>query len=94
MKINGLDMKDIQTIENNYDNIGILNVIQYLLGVVVNDINFMNDASDINNEEIQFLDLGNNTKIKKDHFGDLYTLIDSIYFINKYNEGATTDEEK
>lgn len=84
MKIDNL--KDIQHIENNYDNLEILKIIKYLLVVVSNDIYFMNDASDINNNEIKYLDLGNNKKIKKEDIGKLYSFIDTLYFIIEYNK--------
>lgn len=77
---------DIQKIENNYDNLEILNICDYLLGCVVNDIQFMNDTSDINNDLVNYLDLGNNKKIKKEDFESLCSFIDTIYFINEYNK--------
>lgn len=77
---------DIQKIENNYDNLKILNICDYLLGCVVNDIQFMNDTSDINNDLVNYLDLGNNKKIKKEDFESLCSFIDTIYFINEYNK--------
>ncbi len=80
------DIKDIQVIENNYDNLGILKVVKYLLGVVINDIEYMNDRSDWNNDEIEDLDLGNNTKINKEDLGSIYSFIDTLYFINEYNK--------
>lgn len=86
MKIDGLYMNDVQIIENNYDNIGILKAIKYLLGVVANDVQFMNDPSDLNNDMIEYLDLGNNTRIKKEDYETLYSTIDTIYFILKDNE--------
>lgn len=86
MKIDNMNMEDIYTIEYNYDNLGILKVIKYLLGVVVNDIEYMNDTSDINNDLVEYLDLGNNTKIKKEHLESIYKMIDTIYFINEDNK--------
>lgn len=78
--------KDVQVIENNYDNIGILKIIKYLLFVVCNDIQFMNDASDLNNDLVDYIDLGNNKKIKKEDYESLYSAIDTIYFILKDNK--------
>lgn len=86
MKIDGVYMNDLYTIENNYDNIGILKAIKYLLGVVANDVQFMNDASDLNNDMIEYLDLGNNTRIKKEDYESLYSAIDTIWFILKDND--------
>lgn len=79
-------IKEIETIENNYDNLGVLKVIKYLLGVVCNDIQFTNDTSDLNNDNIQYLDLGNNTRIKKEDYESLYSTIDTIYFILQDNK--------
>ena len=78
MKIDGIDMEDIYKIEYGYDNIGVLKIIQHLLGVVCNDIQFKNDASDLNNDMIKYLDLGNNTRIKKEDYESLYRTIDTI----------------
>lgn len=79
---------DIQKIENNYDNLEILNICDYLLGCVVNDIQFMNDASELNNELIKYFDLGNNKKIKTEDYEKLCRFLDTIYFINEYNKEA------
>jgi len=87
-KIDNIDIEDLKTIEFNYDNLGILKCVKYLLGVVVNDIEYMNDASDLNNDLVEYLDLGNNTKIKKEDLESIYSFIDTIYFINEYNKGG------
>ena len=92
MKIDNLNMEELMNIEFNYDNLDLLKVIKYFIGVVINDIECINDTSDINNEEIQFLDLGNNTKIKKEDLESLYSCIDTIYFIGKYNEKEQENE--
>ena len=73
--------KDIRKIENSYDNLGILNVCQYLLGVVVNDIEYMNDLVD----EKENYDLGNNTKIKNEDFESIVSIIDTLKDIEYYN---------
>ena len=86
MIINGINMEDIYKIENTYDNLKVLDICKYLLGVVVNDIQFMNDASDLNNDNIKHLDLGNNTKIRKDYYESLYSIIDTINFIECENK--------
>lgn len=80
MKIDGIKVKDIETIENNYDNLEILKIIRYLTGVVINDIQFMNRTNK------EYLDLGNNNKIKRTDFENLYEYIKTIYSITKDNE--------
>lgn len=79
------DNIDIQTIENNYDNLETLNIISYLLNGIINDIEFMNDSSDFENDLVEYLDLGNNYEIKKEELQSLYSIIDTIYFINQHN---------
>jgi len=80
MKIDGILMKDVETIENNYDNLEILKIIRYLTGVVINDIQFMNTTNK------EYLDLGNDKKIKRKDFERLYEYIKTIYSITKDNE--------
>lgn len=86
MKIDNINMEDLKTIEFNYDNIGILKCVKYLIGVVLNDVEYMNDTSDINNDTLEYLDLGNNTKIKKEDLESLYSILDTIHFISEYNK--------
>ncbi len=87
------DNKDVQKIEWNYDNLQILNICKYLLGVVVNDIQFMNDASDLNNDLIEYIDLGSNKRIKKEDYESLYSFVDTIYFINEYNKEESENKD-
>lgn len=81
------DNKLVKEIEFNYDNLGVLNVVEYLLNVVINDIQFMNDTSDLNNDEIQYLNLGNNNVIKKEDYESICSIVDTIYFVKNYNKG-------
>ena len=76
MKIDGILMDDVQTIENNYDNIGILKIVKYLINVVINDIEYMNNEEDFDDDEVQYLDLGNNTEIKKEDLESLVSIVD------------------
>ena len=76
--------KDIETIYNNYDNIGILNTVKQLLYAVINDVEYMNeDNKDL--EELSELYLGNNTKIKTDDFETIVSFCDTLNQINEYN---------
>jgi hypothetical protein len=83
MKINGIDMEDIYTIENNYDNLQVLDVVKYLIGVVLNDVDYMN--GDKNYDDLNEFDLGNNYIIKKDDLESLYSILDTITDIQKIN---------
>ena len=73
----------IEKIEDNYDNLEILDMIDYLLGVVINDIEFMNDI----NEDKENYDLGNNNYIKKEDLESIVsaqeTAKDIVYYNNK-----------
>lgn len=64
------DIKEIQTLEFNYDNIELLQIINYLTNVVINDIELMNDLT---NEKDSY-DLGNNYTIDNE---DLESLVSS-----------------
>lgn len=64
------DIKEIQTLEFNYDNIELLQIINYLINVVINDIELMNDLT---NEKDSY-DLGNNYTIDNE---DLESLVSS-----------------
>lgn len=77
-------MKNIlEKIENNYDNLEVLKIIKYLVGVVVNDVDYMNDLV---NEEENY-DLGNNYKIKNEDLESLVSILDTITNIINYNGG-------
>jgi hypothetical protein len=77
------DNKDVQTIENNYDNLGILKIIKYLLGVVINDIEYMNETIDVDTEDLL---LGNNNYIKREDLESLTSILDTIEDIKQYNK--------
>jgi hypothetical protein len=77
------DNKDIQVIENNYDNLGILRICKYLLGVVINDIEYMN--SDIDKDTSDLL-LGNNTYIEREDLESICSILDTINDIEEYNK--------
>ena len=87
MKIDGIVMQDVQTIENNYDNIGILKICRYLLNVVINDIEYMNkDAEEIAGDYLIDYDLGNNTYIMKNDLESIVSITDTLKDIENYNE--------
>ena len=71
----------IEKIENNYDNLEILDMIDYLLGVVINDIEFMNDI----NEDKENYDLGNNNYIKKEDLESIVSAQETAKNIVYYN---------
>ena len=73
--------KDIEKIENNYDNLEILNVIKYLIGVVINNIECINDLT---NEKENY-DLGNNYIIKNEDLESLVSTIETLQDIINYN---------
>jgi len=73
--------KDIEKIENNYDNLEILNAVRYLIGVVINDIEYMNDLTD----EKENYDLGNNYIIKNEDLESLVSAMETLQDIINYN---------
>ena len=73
--------KDIEKIENNYDNLEILNAVKYLIGVVINDIEYMNDLID----EEENYDLGNNYIIKNEDLESLVSAMETLQDIINYN---------
>lgn len=85
MKIDGINMEDLKKIEFTYDNLHLLDIIRYFIGVVINDIDYMNDTMYGGNKEQQELDLGNNTYIKRDDLESLYSILDTISDIKNYN---------
>ena len=72
--------KDIEKIENNYDNLEILNAVKYLIGVVINDIEYMNDLTD----EKENYDLGNNYIIKNEDLESLVSAMETLQDIINY----------
>ena len=83
MEINGINMDDLKKIEFTYDNLHLLDIIKYFIGVVLNDVEYMN--SDIDKDTYDLL-LGNNTYIKRDDLESLYSILDTINDIEKYNK--------
>ena len=77
------DNKDVQTIENNYDNLDVLKIIKYLLVVVISDIEYMNESIDVDTEDLL---LGNNTYIKREDLESLTSIVDTIEDIKQYNK--------
>ena len=75
MKIDGLKMSDIQTIENNYDNLDILKICKYLINVVLNDVEYINQDYFEDNERQKIenfdFDLGNGNIIKQEDLESL-----------------------
>lgn len=81
------DNKDIQVIENNYDNLGILRICKYLLGVVVNDIDYINKAHiAVAGDYLSDFDLGNNNYIEREDLESICSILDTINDIEKYNK--------
>lgn len=84
MKIDGINMDDIYRIEYGYDNIKILQIVHYLINVVINDIEYMNDME---NDYMNDYDLGNNTYIKREDLESLTSIVDNtILDIIEYNK--------
>lgn len=81
--INYNNNEDIQKIENNYDNESILSIVKYLLQVVINDVEYMND---LNNEMTTAYNLGNNKLIRKDDFESVVSIIDTLNDIENDNK--------
>lgn len=84
MRIDGILMKDVETIENNYDNLEILKIIKYLIGVVVNDVEYMNNDIELFNDKD--FDLGNNHIIKSEDLESLCSILDTINNIENCNK--------
>lgn len=74
--------KDVQVIENNYDNLAILKICKYLINVVINDIEYINKEyfEDNEREEIEdfLFDLGNGNVIEQEDLESLVSIIDTI----------------
>ena len=91
MKIDGLKMSDIQTIENNYDNLDILKICKYLINVVLNDVEYINQDYFEDNERQKIenfdFDLGNGNIIKQEDLESLTSIVDNtISNIENYNK--------
>lgn len=82
-----IDNEDVETIENNYDNLGILKICKYLLCVVVNDIEYMNEESyKVAEDYLEEYDLGNNNYINKEDLESVVSIIDTLGDIENYNK--------
>ncbi len=82
MKIDNINIEDLKHIEFNYDNLDLLKVINYFVGVVINDIEFMNNLVD----EKENYDLGNNNIIKNEDLESLVSIMETINNIINYNK--------
>ena len=96
MKIDGILMDDIYKIEYNYDNLKILQIVHYLINVVVNDIEYMNQDffEDDEREKIEnfVFDLGNGKTIKQEDLESLVSIVDNtILDIIDYNKEEEQD---
>lgn len=96
MKIDGIFMDDIYKIEYNYDNLKILQIVHYLINVVVNDIEYMNQDffEDDEREKIEnfVFDLGNGKTIKQEDLESLVSIVDNtILDIIDYNKEEEQD---
>ena len=79
--------KDVQAIEWNYDNISILEIVKYLINVVINDIDYMNEENIKQAEDYLIdYDLGNNNYIMSEDLESLSSIVDTINNVLKYNE--------
>ena len=74
-----MKIEDLKTIMNNYNNLEILEIVKYSLGMVINNI-----ALDYN-EKSEY-DLGNNYIIKNDDLESLVSITETIDDIIKYNK--------
>lgn len=82
-----IDNEDVEKIENNYDNLGILKICRYLLCVVVNDIEYMNEESfKVAEDYLEEYDLGNNNYIRKEDLESVVSIIDTLEDIENYNK--------
>ena len=90
MRIDGILLEDVYRIENNYDNLEILKIIKYLIGVVVNDVEYMNQEYFEGEERKQIenfiFDLGNGFSLKQEDLESLYSILDTIDNITYFNK--------
>ena len=96
MKINGILMDDIYRIQYNYDNLKILEIVHYLINVVINDIEYINQDffEDDEREKIEnfVFDLGNGKTIKQEDLESLVSIVDNtILDIIDYNKEKEQD---
>ena len=75
--------EDIQKLANNYDNKELLTIIKYLLQVIINDVEYMND---LKNDMTTAYNFGNNNLIRKDDFESIVSFIDTIENVENDNK--------
>lgn len=75
--------EDIQKIANNYDNKELLTIIKYLLQVIINDVEYMNN---LKNDMTTAYNFGNNNLIRKDDFESIVSFIDTIENVENDNK--------
>lgn len=74
--------ENMENIIYNCDNVELLKVVNYLVGVIVNDIENMNDL--INEKD--YYDLGGNYMIKNEDLESLVSITETIDDIINYNK--------
>lgn len=75
------NIKQVKELEFGNDNIDLLDIVKYLLNVVINDIENMNDLV----KEQEEYDLGNDYIIKSEDLESLVSIMETIENINEYN---------
>lgn len=72
---------------SQYNALDTLDIIGDLLDNITNVVEQLNDASDMNNDNIEDLALDEKYIINKEDLESIYSFIDTIYFIKKkYNK--------
>ena len=73
-------------VENNFDNLEILDMVDYLLGVVINDIEYMNEENfKIAEDYLIDYDLGNNYYVNKEDLETITSAKETIHNVVYYN---------
>lgn len=82
-----INMEELKKIEFTYDNLQLLEIIKYFIGVVINDIEYMNEEY-ISGKKV-FLgtayNLGNGNCIRIEDLESLCSILDTINDIKNYN---------
>lgn len=77
----------VNKIENNCDNLEVLDIIGYLLGVVINDVEYMNEENfKIAEDYLIDYDLGNNYYILTEDLETITSAMETIQNIVSYNK--------
>lgn len=77
----------VNKIENNCDNLEVLDIIGYLLGVVINDVEYMNEENfKIAEDYLIDYDLGNNYYIAAEDLETITSAMETIQNIVSYNK--------